>query len=69
MPKSKIPKEAIDLTLATLAIPSLHWKACYLDISNRPQPLDCICPLRYAIDKVLKLKSEWFYKPSKKKEK
>ena len=58
MPKSKISKEAIELTLAVLATPSLHWKACYTDISGRPQPLNCVCLLGYAINKVLQLKTK-----------
>jgi hypothetical protein len=49
----KLPKEAKDLTLAVLLSPEFHWKACCEDNSGRPTPIRCVCPMVYAINKVL----------------
>ncbi len=51
----KIPKQVIDLTLAVLMEPSLHWKACFEDMGGRPD-FNCVCPIKDIVDKILKLK-------------
>ena len=48
----KIPKEAKEITLAVLRIPELHYKGCYLDMTGRPQELDCICELAETLKKI-----------------
>lgn len=50
---TKIPNEAIDLTISILnTTPELHFKACFLDVSNRPE-FDCICPIQDIVKKLL----------------
>ena len=51
-----IPREAKIITLAVLSQPEIHFRACREDISGRPQELQCVCPLAYAIDIVHSLK-------------
>ena len=52
----KIPNEAIDITIKVLEIiPELHYKACFEDISGRPD-FDCVCPIKNIIEKLLKIR-------------
>ena len=49
----RIPKEAREITLSVLALPELHYKACFEDISGRPSELNCSCPLKRYIEKIV----------------
>jgi len=53
--KTKTPKQAKDLVLAVLSLPEFHYRACYEDISGRPQPFSCICPMKEIMEKVVNL--------------
>ena len=48
----KITMEEKKVMLAVLRHPLLHYKACFEDMSGRPQGLNCICPVKHLIEKV-----------------
>lgn len=51
-------KEVKEITLAVLAIPQLHYRSCYEDVSGRPVKLDCRCPIKKIVEMIHKLKEE-----------
>ncbi len=60
-----IDKKVIELTIAVLRTPDLHYKSCFTDISGRPNPDErCRCPIK-GIVKHLNLYLEFPLKKTK----
>ena len=48
--EEKIKKEII---YAVFKEPELHYRACYEDISGRPIPLECCCPIKEYLKQII----------------
>ena len=48
-----IDKKAIELTIAVLRTPDLHYKSCFTDISGRPDSDEpCSCPIKDIVEQL-----------------
>ena len=49
----KTIKMVTDIQVAVLnGIPELHYKACFEDISGRPE-FNCVCPIKNIVKKII----------------
>jgi hypothetical protein len=49
----KMTRDEFDISLAVLSNPEFHYRSCCFDDSGRPTELDCHCPLKDALKKVI----------------